>query len=183
MPQKVLLIGWDSADWKIINPLLEAGLMPALDQLINQGVMGNIGTLVPALSPILWNSIATGKLAQKHGILGFVEPRPDGSGIRPVTSTSRKCKAIWNILSQAGFRSHVVGWFASHPAEPINGTCVSNQFCMPSVGQMENWPLIPQSVHPERLAQAQSGLTSTDYCPLTPPATIGWWSFSLIICA
>ena len=153
MAQKVLLIGWDSADWKIINPLLDAGLMPALDQLINQGTMGNIATLVPALSPILWNSIATGKLAQKHGILGFVEPKPDGSGIRPVTSTSRKCKAIWNILNQAGFRSHVVGWFASHPAEPINGTCVSNHFCMPSVGQMENWPIIPQSVHPQHLAQ------------------------------
>jgi tetratricopeptide (TPR) repeat protein len=153
MAQKVLLIGWDSADWKIVNPLLEAGLMPALDQLINQGVMGNIGTLVPALSPMLWNSIATGKLAQKHGILGFVEPRPDGSGIRPVSSTSRKCKAIWNILSQAGLRSNVVGWFASHPAEPINGACVSNQFCMPPVGQMENWPITPQSVHPEPLAQ------------------------------
>ena len=153
MAKKVLLIGWDSADWKIINPLLEAGLMPTLDQLINQGVMGNIGTLVPALSPILWNSIATGKLAQKHGILGFVEPRPDGSGIRPVSSTSRKCKAIWNILTQAGFRSHVIGWFASHPAEPINGACVSNHFCMPPVGQMANWPITPQSVHPEHLAQ------------------------------
>jgi predicted AlkP superfamily phosphohydrolase/phosphomutase/tetratricopeptide (TPR) repeat protein len=153
MAQKVLLIGWDSADWKIINPLLEAGLMPALDRLINEGVMGNIGTLVPTISPILWNSIATGKLAQKHGILGFVEPTPDGSGIRPVSSTSRKCKAIWNILSQAGFRSEVVGWFASHPAEPINGTCVSNQFYMPPVGQMEKWPIIPQSVHPEPMAQ------------------------------
>ena len=151
MAQKVLLIGWDSADWKIINPLLEAGLMPALDQFINQGVMGNIGTLVPALSPILWNSIATGKLAQKHGILGFVEPRPDGSGIRPVSSTSRKCKAIWNILSQAGLRSHAVGWFASHPAEPINGACISNLFCLPSVGQMEHWPILPQSIHPEHL--------------------------------
>jgi predicted AlkP superfamily phosphohydrolase/phosphomutase/tetratricopeptide (TPR) repeat protein len=153
MAQKVLLIGWDSADWKIINPLLDAGLMPALDQFINAGVMGNIATLVPALSPILWNSIATGKLAQKHGILGFVEPKPDGSGIRPVSSTSRKCKAIWNILNQSGLRSNVVGWFASHPAEPINGACVSNQFCMPSVGQMDKWPIIPQSVHPEPLAQ------------------------------
>lgn len=154
MAQKVLLIGWDSADWKIINPLLEAGQMPTLDQFINQGVMGNLGTLTPALSPILWNSIATGKLAQKHGILGFVEPQPDGSGIRPVSSTSRKCKAIWNILSQSGFRSHVVGWFASHPAEPIRGTCVSNQFYMPPVAQMERWPVPPQSIHPQALASS-----------------------------
>lgn len=153
MAQKVLLIGWDSADWKIINPLLEAGLMPTLDRLINEGVMGNIATLAPVISPILWNSIATGKLAPKHGILGFVEPRPDGGGIRPISSTSRKCKAIWNILSQRGLRNHVVGWFASHPAEPINGVCVSNQFYLPPIGQMEKWPIIPHSVHPESLAR------------------------------
>jgi uncharacterized protein YidB (DUF937 family) len=60
-------------------------------------------------------------LGQKYGILGFVEPRLNGNGIRPVSSTSRKCKAIWNILSQAGFRNQVRGWFANHPAEPIDG--------------------------------------------------------------
>jgi predicted AlkP superfamily phosphohydrolase/phosphomutase/tetratricopeptide (TPR) repeat protein len=153
MAKKVLLIGWDSADWKIINPLLDAGLMPTLNRFINEGVMGNIGTLMPALSPMLWNSIATGKLPEKHGIHGFVEPIPDGSGIRAANSTSRKCKAIWNILSQAGLRSNVVGWFASHPAEPINGACVSNHFAMPSMGQKKQWPVLPQSVHPERLIQ------------------------------
>src|SRR5262245_50238121 len=98
LAKKVLLIGWDAADWKILNPLLERGLMPTLDRFINTGVMGNIATLTPAISPILWNSIATGKLPHKHGILGFVEPSPDGSGIRLANSTSRKVKAIWNIL-------------------------------------------------------------------------------------
>ena len=39
--QKVLLIGWDAADWEHITPLLEEGLMPTLDTLINRGVMGN----------------------------------------------------------------------------------------------------------------------------------------------
>ena len=36
---RVLLIGWDAADWEHINPLLEEGLMPTLDALINRGVM------------------------------------------------------------------------------------------------------------------------------------------------
>ena len=49
--RKVLLIGWDGADWKTINPLLDAGKMPALESLINRGVMGNIATLDPPLSP------------------------------------------------------------------------------------------------------------------------------------
>ena len=106
---KLLVIGWDAADWKSINPLIDRGLMPNLEKLINEGVMGNIATLDPPLSPMLWTSIATGKRPFKHGILGFTEPKTDGSGVQPVLNTSRKCKAIWNILNQEGYRSHVVG--------------------------------------------------------------------------
>src|ERR1700722_13923741 len=102
LAKKVLLIGWDAADWKIANPLLDQGLMPTLDDFINHGVMGNLATLRPILSPMLWNSIATGKRADKHGILGFMEPDPQTGNVRPVTSTSRKVKAIWNILTQRG---------------------------------------------------------------------------------
>ena len=29
----MLLIGWDSADWEMIDPLLQSGQMPALAQL------------------------------------------------------------------------------------------------------------------------------------------------------
>ncbi len=46
--------------------------------------MGNLATLQPILSPMLWNSVATGKLADKHGIHGFVEPNPTGKGARPL---------------------------------------------------------------------------------------------------
>ena len=95
LAKKVLLIGWDAADWKVANPLLDQGLMPTLDDMINHGVMGNLATLRPVLSPMLWNSIATGKRPDKHGILGFMEPDPQTGGVRPTTSTSRKVKAIW----------------------------------------------------------------------------------------
>ena len=30
---KLLLIGWDAADWKVISPLLGSGLMPTLNTL------------------------------------------------------------------------------------------------------------------------------------------------------
>ncbi len=33
--------------------------MPTLDAFINRGVMGNLATLQPILSPMLWNSVAT----------------------------------------------------------------------------------------------------------------------------
>lgn len=150
--RKVLLIGWDAADWKIINPLLEAGHMPALDKLINQGVMGNISTLEPPFSPMLWTAIATGKYADKHGILGFTEPDPAGKGVRPCTSLSRKTKAIWNILSQKGYKTHVAGWWPSNPAEPINGIMVSNFFQKATGPLKKPWNLPAGTVHPPELS-------------------------------
>ena len=125
---KVLLIGWDAADWKIINPLLDSGKMPALERLVNNGVIANLATLDPPISPMLWTSIATGKTADKHGILGFTEPDAESGGIRPVNVTSRKVKAIWNILQSQGKKCNVVGWWPSYPAEPINGVMISNFF-------------------------------------------------------
>jgi predicted AlkP superfamily phosphohydrolase/phosphomutase/thioredoxin-like negative regulator of GroEL len=153
LAKKVLLIGWDAADWKVINPLLDAGLMPALEALINKGAMGQIATLDPPLSPILWTSIGTGKTADKHGILNFTEPNPATGDIQPVTVTSRKVKAIWNILSQQGLKTNLIGWWPSHPAEPINGVCVSNFYQRP-VGLMEEpWPLPPGCIHPPDLQE------------------------------
>lgn len=158
LAKKVLLIGWDAADWKIINPLLDQGLMPTLDDFVNHGVIGNLATLRPILSPMLWNSIATGKRPDKHGILGFMEPDPQTGGVRPVTSTSRKVKAIWNILTQRGYKTHVLGWFAGHPAEPIQGISVSDLYPY-AVGPLDKpWPLPPGAVHPESLRDQFAGL-------------------------
>jgi predicted AlkP superfamily phosphohydrolase/phosphomutase/tetratricopeptide (TPR) repeat protein len=151
--KKLLLIGWDAADWKLINPLLDQGHMPALEHMINHGVMGNLATLRPILSPMLWNSIATGKRPDKHGILGFIEPDPDSGKLRPVSSTSRKVKALWNICMQSGLRSHVLGWFAGHPAEPVNGISVSPLFAESMAPLDQPWPVPSNSIHPVALAE------------------------------
>ena len=151
----MLLIGWDAADWEMIDPLLQRGQMPALAQLIKGGVRGNLATIQPVLSPMLWTSIATGKRADKHGICGFTEPLPDGAGIGPVRSTSRRCKAIWNILSQNGLKSNIVGWFATNPAEPINGVMVTDQFLAAPEAKIAN------TVHPPELASSMAALRVT----------------------
>ncbi|MGH8101267.1 MAG: alkaline phosphatase family protein, partial [Chthoniobacterales bacterium] len=175
--RKVLLIGWDAADWEVITPLLEEGLMPTLDGLINRGVMGNLATLQPILSPMLWNSVATGKYADKHGIHGFIEPDPQNGGARPYTSTSRKCKALWNILTQSKLRSNIVGWWASHPAEPILGNVVTNAFAGVKVDPERGWMIPPGTVHPRdkagflaRFKVFPSELTEAHILPFIPNA-------------
>ena len=157
-PNKVLLVGWDAADWKVIHPLMDAGRMPHVRRLVENGAMGQIATLHPPLSPMLWTSIATGKRPFKHGILGFSEPTPDGRGIQPVTNLSRKSKALWNILQQNGLRSVVVGWWPSHPAEPIDGVMVSDHYHRASRPFDEGWPLLPRAVHPPELAETLADL-------------------------
>ena len=126
--RRILLLGWDAADWQVIDPLLDAGLMPNLARLVNRGVVGNLATLHPPYSPILWTSIATGKRPTRHGIHGFQEPTPDGTAVRPASSLSRTCKALWNIATQQGLTSVVVSWYPSHPVEPISGVMVSDLF-------------------------------------------------------
>jgi predicted AlkP superfamily phosphohydrolase/phosphomutase/tetratricopeptide (TPR) repeat protein len=170
--RKVLVIGWDAADWRVIEPMLAEGKLPNLKKLMDEGVHGNNSTLYPVLSPMLWTSIATGKRPFKHGIHGFSEPTPDGSGVRPITNISRKTKAIWNILQQSGKRSVVVGWWPSHPAEPIDGVMVSNHFQRagglkntkidPAIGKPaagnfgwtnDQWPMSPGTVHPPEMTR------------------------------
>jgi len=150
---KVLLLGWDAADWKVINPLIDQGLMPNMKKLVENGTIANLATLDPPYSPMLWTSIATGKRPYKHGVHGFIETTPDGKGVRPVMSISRNCKALWNILSQKDYKTHVVGWWPSHPAEPINGVMISNFFQKTTGTINEEWPLSEGTVHPEEEAE------------------------------
>ncbi len=153
LSKKVLLIGWDAADWKVITPLIDEGKMPNMGRFLDRGAMGNLATLYPVLSPMLWTSIATGKRAYKHGVHGFAEPDPSGAGVRPVTNTSRNTKALWNILNQEGKQSNVVGWWPTDPVEPINGVMVSNHYQSAPKDYTKGWPVKPGTIHPQRLLE------------------------------
>lgn len=166
LAKRLLIVGWDAADWIMIDRLFAAGGMPNLRRLVEGGVRADLSTLEPRLSPLLWTSIATGKTPDKHGILNFVEADPASGSLRLSSSTSRRTKAIWNILTQAGLRTHAVGWYASHPAEPIRGCCVSNLFCEGASLRGGAWPMPEGSVHPPEMARR------IDLVRTTPAAAI-----------
>jgi predicted AlkP superfamily phosphohydrolase/phosphomutase/tetratricopeptide (TPR) repeat protein len=154
---RLLLVGWDAADWKIIDPLLARGEMPNLARVLGAGVRGTLATISPPLSPMVWTSIATGKRPAKHGIHGFTEPTEDGLGLRPVSNLGRTAKAIWNILNQNGKRAIVAGWWPSHPAEPIAGGMVSDLFPLDANDPADK-PLPAGAVHPPERASALAEL-------------------------
>src|SRR2546423_13684303 len=104
--RKILLVGWDAAELSLIMPLVDAGEMPHLERLMNQGAIGKLNTVQPLFAPLLWNSLVTGKRPQRHGVLASFEPNPNGRGARPFSSESRQCCALWNILSTEKMRVH-----------------------------------------------------------------------------
>ncbi|KKN61105.1 hypothetical protein LCGC14_0525240 [marine sediment metagenome] len=121
------MVGWDSAGWRQITPMLDSGQLPNLQRLVDQGVMGTPLTQGPLIAPIVHNTVATGKRADKHGVLGPSEVRSNGA-VQAVNSLSRRAKAFWEIVSQSGRRCNVVSFPATAPAEPVNGVFVSPEF-------------------------------------------------------
>jgi predicted AlkP superfamily phosphohydrolase/phosphomutase len=117
---RVLFVGADGLEWNVLRPLLRAGKCPNLRALMERGTYGHLGTLVPTLSPILWTSIATGKMPEQHGIHGFTD-----QDLKQYTSAQRQGRAVWNIAGQYGLSSNVFGWWITWPAEEILGMMVS----------------------------------------------------------
>jgi tetratricopeptide (TPR) repeat protein len=175
LASRVVLIGWDAADWKLIHPLLDSGMMPNLQKLVERGSMGNIAPLEPCVSPMLWTSVATGKTADLHGITGFLEPDPVTGGARPICSTSRRVKALWNIAQQSELRPLVVNWPASYPAEPVRGAFVSDSYRKVTFPQGAPWELTSDSIYPADLTAPLAelrvhpgDLTGDDLRPFIP---------------
>jgi tetratricopeptide (TPR) repeat protein/arylsulfatase A-like enzyme len=124
---RVLLVGLDGADWNIVNPLMAAGRMPHLAGLVHTGVRARMRTIAPMLSPVVWTSMATGVVPARHGILDFVATTATEGERVPVTATQRRVKALWTILSDNGVRVGIVGWWATWPAETVDGFIVSDR--------------------------------------------------------
>ena len=99
LARRVLLIGWDAADWQVIHPLMDRGLMPSSKRFVAEGVMGNLASLEPMYSPCLWTSIATGKRMHKHGVYWFIEP--DAGGRSTTWRVARRAAARHSGTSSA----------------------------------------------------------------------------------
>jgi predicted AlkP superfamily phosphohydrolase/phosphomutase len=142
---RMLLVGIDSADWDIIDPLLAQGRLPNLAALIESGVACDFHSLEPKQkSPTIWATIATGKFPSKHGIGDYIDPLSKNL----MTSNMRTARSFWDILGDNGVSVTVVGWLVSWPAEPVNGYMVTDYFRYPPKADR---PLPEHLTYPEDL--------------------------------
>lgn len=158
LAQRVLLVAWPAADWSRVSRLIDAGALPNAKRLVEGGVLARMPGLFPEVEPLVYTSIATGVTADRHGILSANQCDARTGELCAPLSTSRKTKALWNILGEAGMRSLVVNWPAQFPAEAIEGVSAAGDlFVVNSLQPVRAAP--PESVFP-----SEFGPTLAELC-------------------
>jgi tetratricopeptide (TPR) repeat protein len=126
--RRLVVLGLDALDWRLVDELVARGQMPNLGRLLGRGASAVLLVPEPLISPVVWTTIATGVPPETHGVLDFLEPDPSGGPMRPVTTSSRKVPALWEMAAASGRSSAVIGWWATYPARaPSDGTVYSDR--------------------------------------------------------
>lgn len=162
---RLVLFGIDGLSWKVLGPLVEAGELPHFARLISDGAhMPRFETMESTSSPVVWTTVATGRNPTDHGVKSFRERLPNRTLI-PISGNSRTAKAIWEIASQQGMTVGVTGWWASWPAETVNGYIISDHanpaFSDFMVADGEHW-----TADAEKLSSMQRDVYPRDLVPI-----------------
>ncbi|RME38582.1 MAG: hypothetical protein D6788_07140 [Planctomycetota bacterium] len=150
--RRLLIVGWDGATFDVLRPLIDAGKLPHLARLVENGAWGTLHSTVPPITPAAWTTFLTGKHPGTHGIIDF--ERYD-----PLTHTlqmnSTRCldsvRNLWQILGEAGLRVGSINVPMTYPPVPVNGFLVSGfetpgpdcEFVYPSSVRediLQRWP-------------------------------------------
>lgn len=129
--RRVLILGLDGADWQILDPLIEAGALPALAELVRTGAAAPLASTIPPLTAPAWTSFILGAGPGSHGILDFVERdarRYEGTTGRVVNSGAYPKRTFFDAAGAAGRRVAAIRVPMMFPPWPVNGVAVSGGF-------------------------------------------------------
>ncbi len=129
--KRVLIIGLDSVNLEIINPLINENKLPVLGKLLSQSAFSSMSSVLPVNAVSGWTSLLTGQNSGKHSIFEFFD-KTNGSYKRNIISSHDvKSKRIWDILGDHQRKSIVMNIPVTYPPTPINGIMVSGMLTKP----------------------------------------------------
>ena len=137
--QKVLVIGWDCAAPELVFDEFVDD-MPNIKRLMEEGIYGELESTIPAITCPAWTSMMTSKNPGKLGFYGF-RNRPNYSydGMLIANSSIVREDTVWDILSEAGKSSILIGVPQTYPPKKING-CMITSFLTPSTDSQYTYP-------------------------------------------
>lgn len=136
MISKAAVIGLDGAAWHLLDPLIEAGLMPRLAALRSKGASGTLLSTVPTYTPPAWTSAATGVNPGRHGIYGFIEGHAQAEHQSLSHSGVVKSSTIWEMANAQGARAGIYNLPLTYPPQPLDGWMVSGMMT-PGYGERQ----------------------------------------------
>jgi predicted AlkP superfamily phosphohydrolase/phosphomutase len=119
-----MIIGLDGADWRILQPLINAGKLPALAGLIQEGCHGPLRSTIRPESSVAWSSFATGVWPGEHGVFSFLRHEDNSYNFKLANASSIGAPRFWKPLGDAGHKVGLVNVPFSYPPQPINGFLV-----------------------------------------------------------
>jgi len=132
---RVVILGLDGATFDLLGPWLDAGRLPHLKRMIDEGVSGELRSCIPPVTAPAWTSFFTGKNPGKHGVFDFVRQDRSTYEFHPVDSRSYHGKALWEVIGEQGKKVAVLNVPMTHPAYPVNGVLVSDFLLATSKGE------------------------------------------------
>jgi predicted AlkP superfamily phosphohydrolase/phosphomutase len=76
-PSKVIVLGFDGADARLVRQWMDEGKLPNLDRLRRQGTYSPLMPPNPPQTPVSWSTFTTGMDPGKHEIFDFLKRNPD----------------------------------------------------------------------------------------------------------
>ncbi|OIB57859.1 alkaline phosphatase family protein [Natrialba sp. SSL1] len=119
---QTLLVGIDAACDRILEPLFDAGDLPTLESIYEDGANGPLESQIPPWTASAWPSLYTGKNPGKHGVFGFLSF--DGYDWDVVNASDVREPALWELLSEQGLTSVVVNVPVTHPPREFDGAVI-----------------------------------------------------------
>lgn len=123
-PSKVIILGIDGAEWRIMAPLADEGELPNLKKIMTEGAYGDLISTEPPYTPTAWTSMTTGVNPGKHNIFSFTTHPPGSDRKELISSLTVQSPRLWDFLNQAGISTGLLNIPVTFPARPVDGYCV-----------------------------------------------------------
>jgi predicted AlkP superfamily phosphohydrolase/phosphomutase len=121
MKPRILIIGLDAATMDLINPWAEAGHLPAIARLMNEGAHARLLSTPNMHSASAWTSILTGLNPGRHGLFVFSDRDFATGGQVFFNGGDRKGETIGAHLAQRRLSAGFLNVPMTYPADRLEG--------------------------------------------------------------
>lgn len=119
---KVLVLGVDGADWGMLEPLIEEGVLPHLSGLRARSAYGDMTCTVPAHTAPGWASLLTACYPGKHGAYQFFSTQHPSYAAQIATSDALGPSTLFDWFGAEGWRCGVVNVPMTHPPRRMSAS-------------------------------------------------------------